>query len=158
MVVADRHCSGPSVMLRSQSMNWDTDTDTQTHRFSASCSALKTWTIAFQIKRVYIQHTYLVCLAAPGLFVQKQSQAVGHSQQALRQGVLSEWLLTVKTVLYCFGLWVGLPWGPLGPYAEKEGHEVVTPGNYSSSKNLKKEVCGLQKKKKKKIYIQLVRI
>lgn len=48
---------------------------------------------------MYVWHTNLVRLAAPGLFVQKQSQAVGHSQQALGQGMVSERLLTVQAVL-----------------------------------------------------------
>lgn len=38
-----------------------------------------------------------------------------------------------------------MPWEPLGSDAIEEGHDVVTPGNYSSSKNLEKEVCGLQR-------------
>lgn len=94
---------------------------------------------------MYPTHTNLVCLAAPGLFIQKQSQAVRHSQQALRQGVVSVGLVTVQTMSYSLGLGAGLPWEPLGPNAKEEGHGVVTPGNYSSSKKLKQEVCGLQR-------------
>ena len=91
-------------------------------------------------------NTNLLCLAAPRLFVQKQSQAVGHSQQALGQGVVSERLLSVQTVVQSSGLGARLPREPLGPDAEQEGHEVVAPGNYSSSKDLEQEVCGLRRK------------
>lgn len=45
-----------------------------------------------------VDFTDLVRLAAPGLFVQEQSQAVGHSQQALRQGTVRERLCAVQTV------------------------------------------------------------
>lgn len=96
-----------------------------------------------------------MCLATPGLFVQEQSQAVRHSQQALWQGVVSVGLVAVQTVSQSLGLGVRLPREPPGPNAKEEGHEVVTPGNYSSRKKLKQEVCSLQRKET--IYPQLAR-
>lgn len=104
---------------------------------------------------MYLTHTNLVFLATPGLFVKKQNQAVGYSQQALWQGVVSVGLVTVQTVSQSLGFGVRLPREPLGPNAKEEGHEVVTPGNYSSRKKLKQEVCGLQRKEP--IYPQFTR-
>lgn len=99
--------------------------------------------------------TNLVRLAAPGLFVQQQRQAVRQSQHAPGQGVLREQLPAVQAVTYCQRLEVRLPWKPLGPYAEEKWHAVVTPGNHSSSKELEQEVCGLQRRNGRNILINL---
>lgn len=94
--------------------------------------------------------TDLLRLTAPGLFVQKLSQAVGQSQQALGQGTVSERLVSVETVLQRLRLGVHFPWKPLGPDAVEERHEVVSPGNYRGGKNLEQEVCGLERERKEK--------
>lgn len=135
MVEADRLCSGASEMLRSQSMNWNTHTHT--------ILLAPPFSPIFRFK--HIHHTDLVSLAAPGLFVQQHSQAVGHSQHALGQGALGEQLPTVQTVLQSRGLGSVFPWKPPVPDAEQERHVVISPGNDGCSKDLEQEVCGLQR-------------